>query len=126
MTVRNGIVSEGQVVVGKAVDDSDTEVKGRVVDEKGRGIKDSLVIALKPGVSVRDFVRVQDRTMAFTSTRTDAQGRFVFPQQLPKGQAYGLVVVAKGYRDLVVEGAIRVGTTAPEQAEMSPIQLKRE
>jgi hypothetical protein len=71
-------------------------------------------------------VRLQKQEMAFTSARTDSAGRFTFPKQLPKGQAYGLVVVARGYKDLVVEGALRVSAQAPEQAQMNPIPLQPE
>jgi len=81
------------------------------------------VIALKPGVSVRDFLRKQSKDLAYTTARTDRQGKFTFGKQLPKGQAYGLVVVARGYRDLVVEGALRISDTAPERAMMNPIPL---
>jgi serine protease Do len=122
----SAIVAEGQVVVGKRVDDTDSEVAGQIVDSStGRGIKDALVIALKSSVSVRDFLRRQSKSMAQTSARTDAQGHFVLADQLPKGQAYGLVVVAKGYQDLAVEGALRIGATAPERAMMNPIPLTR-
>ena len=64
--------------------------------------------------------------MAFTSTRTDRSGRFTFPEQLPKGQAYSVVVVARGYNDLAIESALRVSANAPENAEITPIPLQRE
>jgi S1-C subfamily serine protease len=121
------IMAEGEVVVGRQTDDTDTEISGVVVDAlRRRGISEALVIALNPGVSVQDFVRQKDKSMAYTSVRTGTDGRFTFPKQLVKGQAYGLVVIAKGYRDLVVEGALRVTANAPEQAELSPIPLQPE
>lgn len=127
LTIGSQVAAEGLVVVGKRVDDTDSEIAGQIVDgQSGKGIADALVIALKPTVRVADFLKYQNRDMAFTSTRTDAQGRFVFPQQLPKGQAYGLVVVARGYRDLVVESGLRVGPQTPEQAQMSAVVLQRE
>ena len=120
------IVAEGKVIVGRRAEDTDTQVSGQIVDEAtGRGISDALVIALKPGVSVQDFLRQQSKDMAYTSTRTDRRGKFAFPEQLLKGHAYGLVVIARGYRDLVVEGALRIGANAPEHAMMNPIPLKR-
>lgn len=64
--------------------------------------------------------------MIFTSAMTDARGTFTFPQQLPKGQAYGLVVVARGYQDIAIEGALRVGAGAPEQADIGSIALNPE
>ncbi|HUW10682.1 MAG TPA: trypsin-like peptidase domain-containing protein [Anaerolineae bacterium] len=121
------VAAEGQVIVGKRMEDTDTEVSGQVVAQaSGRGISSALVIALNPGVSVRDFLQKQSKDLAYTSARTDSQGKFTFGKQLPKGQAYGLVVVAKGYRDLVIEGALRISDTAPERAMMNPIPLAKE
>ncbi len=127
ITVGNQVVLQGEVVVGRRVDDTDTEISGQVVDARtGRGIPDALVIALRPGVSVQQFIQLQRKDMAFTSARTDRNGNFTFPQQLPKGQAYGVVVVAKGYRDLAIEGALRITANAPEHAQINPIPLQPE
>jgi serine protease Do len=62
---------------------------------------------------------------SWTSSRW-INGQFTFPQQLPKGQAYGLIVVARGYRDLAIESALRVSAHAPEHAQLNPIPLQRE
>lgn len=127
ITVRNEIVAEGKVVVGRAETDSDTAITGQIVDARTkRGLHGALAIALKPNVRVMDFVRHQNRNMAFTSAKTDRSGNFTFPKQLPKGQAYGLVVIARGYEDLVVEGGLRISASAPEKAQMNPIPMKRE
>ena len=127
MALSGQVAAEGAVVLGRREEDTDTQISGQVVDQtNGRGIPDALVIALQPGVSARDFVQQQRREMAFTSARTDANGQFTFPQQLPKGQAYGLVVVARGYQDLAVESALRISANAPEQAQLSAIPLMPE
>ncbi|NLE75733.1 MAG: trypsin-like serine protease [Chloroflexi bacterium] len=124
LTVSGQVVAEGEATVGRRVEDTDTEILGQVVDQtNGRSIADALVIVLRPDVRVSDFVQQQKAEMAFTSARTDKDGRFVFPQQLPKGQAYGVVVVARGYRDMAIEGALRVGADAPERAQLNPIGL---
>lgn len=127
ITVNNQVVGQGEVVIGKRVDDTDTEVSGQVVDSRtNRGVPDALVIALKPNVRVQQFLQTQSKDMAFTSARTDRNGQFTFPQQLPKGQAYSLIVVARGYRDLAIEGALRVTANAPEHAQINPIPLQAE
>jgi S1-C subfamily serine protease len=127
VTVEREVVMEGAVTVGRRVDDTDTEISGQIIDQRThQGISDALVIALKPGMRVMDFIRHQSKNMTFTSTRTDSKGQFVFPNQLPKGQAYGLIVVARGYRDLAVESALRVSDMAPEQARIYPIPLQPE
>jgi serine protease Do len=127
LSLGGAIALQGGVSVGKHQFDTDSEISGRVVDQAdGRGIANVLVIALKPGISVQQFAAVRSKYMAQTSTRTIADGRFVFPQQLPKGQSYGLVVVAEGYVDLAIDGALRVGPDAPEHAEIKAIPLAKE
>lgn len=121
------VAIQGEVVIGRRVDDTDTEVSGQVVDSRtGRGISGGLVIALKPGVSVKQFLQTQSKDLAFTSARTDQNGNFTFPQQLPKGQAYSVIVVAKGYQDLAVESALRITANAPEHAQISAIPMTAE
>lgn len=125
--VKGAIIAEGQVTVGRLSEDADTEVSGQVIDrETNRGIRDALVIALNPGVRTSDFIKKQDRSMAFTSTKTDRNGRFTLPDQLPKGQSYGLVVVARGYDDMAIESALRISQHAPEQAQIHPIPMVQE
>lgn len=127
LTVNDKVITEGKVVVGRRVEDTDTEISGQVVDASTRrGIPDVLVLALHPGVRVQDFLQQKRREMIFASAKTDRNGHFTFDRQLPKGQAYGLVVVARGYRDLAIESALRVTANAPEQAQLDPIPLQRE
>ncbi len=127
LTLNGAIVVQGDVTLGKHQFDTDSEVSGQVVDQSsGRGIANVLVIALKPGISVQQFAAARSKDMAYSNTRTGADGRFAFPQQLPKGQSYGLVVVAEGYQDLAIDGALRVGPDAPEHAEISAIPLAKE
>jgi S1-C subfamily serine protease len=89
-------------------------------------IAGALVIALKPGVKVSEFIQRKQRDITFTSVQTDSNGAFTLPQQLPKGPAYGLVVVARGYRDLAIESGLRVPANAPERAQVNPITLQPE
>ena len=127
LTIEDEVAEEATVYVGRKVNDTDTEISGYVVDEQtGSGIDDALVIALKPGIKVDDFLRLQSPKMSYTSVRTQNGGRFTFPDQLFKGQAYGLVVVARGYEDLAVESALRLSENAPETAEIPPVPMRRE
>lgn len=124
ISVKGAIVAEGEFGVGQRQDDHDTQLSGSIIDQRTRrGIPNALVIALKPGVRAADFARQQRQDMAFTSARTDRNGKFKFAKQLPKGQAYGLVVVARGYRDMVIEAGLRVAPNSPENAEMMPLGL---
>lgn len=127
ITLGSQVAIQGEVVVGRRVDDTDTEVSGQVVDARtNRGIAGALVIALNPGVAVQQFLQTQRKDLAFTSARTDQSGNFTFPKQLPKGQAYSLIVVAQGYRDLAIESALRVTANAPEHAQINAIPLQAE
>ena len=127
LAVGRQVIAEGEVVVGRRVEDTDTEVSGQIVDAAtGRGIPGALVIALRPGVRVQDFVKRQRKDMAYTSAQADRNGQFTFPRQLPKGQAYSLAVAGRGYRNLAIESALRIGADAPERARLNPIPMARE
>ena len=118
------VAMEGQIVVGNRVDESDSEIEGRVVDGRtGRPITGALVIALKPSTSMRSFLKSRREDDVQSSTESNSKGEFTLPDQLPKGMAYGLVVAARGYEPLTVEGALRVGPGAPEHANIGEIEL---
>ena len=120
------VALEGKMAVGRRVDESDSEVSGRVVDSRsGRGIDGCLVIVLKPNVQMRSFLNRRSEEDVMTSTETDRDGSFKLPEQLPKGQAYGLVIAARGYEPLTVEGALRIGPGAPEKADLGEVELER-
>jgi S1-C subfamily serine protease len=127
LTVNDQMLAEGKASIGKRVDDTDTQISGQIVNTANKqGIPDVLVIALRPGVRVQEFVQQRAREMIYSSARTDREGQFTFPQQLLKGQAYGLIVIARGYRDLAIESALRVTANAPEQAQLGAIGLQPE
>lgn len=126
LAVEGRVVAEGKVVIGRRVDDTDSAISGQIVDEStGRGIAGATVVVLKPNVSVQQYIQKQSPQMVFTSTETDLQGNFTLPVQLPKGQAYSMIVVAQGYRGLAIESALRIGRDAPENAQLNPIGLQR-
>ena len=120
------VALEGKMVVTEQIDDSDSEVSGTVVDGRsGRGIEGALVIVLKPNASLRRFLQNRDEYYVQTSTETGTGGRFTLPDQLPKGQSYSLVVAARGYEPITVDGALRIGPTAPEHADLGDIEMER-
>jgi hypothetical protein len=122
--IGNEVEMEGKVVVGNRVDESDSEVSGRLVDSQtGHPIDGGLVIALRPTTNMRSFLQKRSERDVQSSTESNRDGSFTLPDQLPKGQAYGLVVAARGYEPLTVEGALRVGPGAPEQADLGDIEL---
>lgn len=118
---------EGKVMVGNPIDETDSQVSGRLVDDATRqGIADAAVMVLQANASLQRFLRTQDKSMVFAMAQTSGDGRFTFDKQLPKGQAYSLVALAKNYRLLAVDGALRVSSRAPETADIGEVEMSRE
>jgi len=83
------VALEGDMQVGPAVDETDSEVSGRLVDSRtGKPIANGLVIVLKPQASLRQFLKDRREEYVQSSVETGRDGRFTLPEQLPKGQAY--------------------------------------
>ena len=121
------VAMEAKMLVGKRVNESDSEVSGRIVDAStGRGIDGALVIVLKPNVRMRSFLSSRREDDVQSSTESERDGDFKLPEQLPKGQAYSLVVAARGFKPLTVEGALRIGPGAPEKADVGVVELERD
>ena len=124
--IGGSVALEGKIMVGSPVDETDSEVAGRVVDaDSGRGIGEALVIVLNPNASLQKFMRNRNNNDVFTSAQTDRDGSFTFPKQLPKGYAYSLIAAAAGYEPVTVEGALRVSEGAPEHADIGELPLER-
>ena len=124
--IRGEVALEGKMTVGKLVDESDAEVSGRLVDmASDRPINNGLIIVVKPNVPLRSFLNDRKESDVVTSTESDKEGHFTLPDQLPKGMAYSLVVAAAGYKPLTVQGGLRIGPGAPEQAKMGDVALTR-
>jgi hypothetical protein len=122
--IGGSVALEGKVMVGNPIDETDSEISGQLVDaQSGKPIGEALVLVLKPQASLQKFLATQDQSLVYSTAQTGADGRFKFPQQLPKGQAYSLVAVARGYAPLAVEGALRVSAKAPEHADIGKIEM---
>jgi hypothetical protein len=125
--IKGEIALEGDMQVGPMVDESDSEITGRIVDaETGRGVDGALVIVLKPRVEMRRFLSSRKESDVQSSSETERDGSFTLPEQLPKGYAYSMVIAARGYRPLTVEQALRVSAGAPEHANIGEIELERD
>ncbi len=121
------VALEGKMMVGRRVDESDSEVSGRLIDSRtGRGIDNAVVIVLKPRASMRNFLSNRSEHDVLSSTSTNRDGSFVLPEQLPKGHAYSLIAAARGYEPLTVEHALRIGHDAPEHADLGEIELQQD
>lgn len=120
------VALEGDMHVGPSVDETDSEVSGRLVDGRtGQPIANGLVIVLKPRASLRQFLKDRREEYVESSVETGRDGRFTLPDQLPKGQAYSLVAAAQGFRPITVEHALRVSHQAPEHADVGDLEMDR-
>jgi S1-C subfamily serine protease len=118
------VALEGKVLVGNPVDETDSEVSGRIVDGRSQQpVPGATIMVLKPDSVLREFLRTQDQSALFTSAETDAKGRFKLPKQLPKGQAYSLVAIARNYQPTAIDRGLRVSAAAPEQADIGDLEL---
>lgn len=119
------VALEGEMAVGKAIDESDSEISGRLVDaNSGRPVSGGVVIVLKAEASLEKFLRSRDERYVLTSTETARDGKFTLPQQLPKGEAYSLIAAANGYHPLTVERALRISHQAPELAYLGNLEIE--
>lgn len=101
-----------------------SKVSGRIVDRKTKaGIAEALIIVLRPGVSTAEFARQQKREMALSSTRSDKDGRFALPDPLPGGATYSIVVVAKNYKQALLDESVRIGEDPAPEIKLVPIRL---
>lgn len=120
------IALEGKMMVGNPVDHTDSELSGTVTDSRtNRPIDDAVVLVLDPRASLKQFLRDNDERYVYTSTKTERDGTFTMPKQLPKGQAYSLVIAARGYKMVAVDGALRLSSGAPERANIGTIEMDR-
>ena len=125
--IKDEIALEGDMHVGPQVDESDSEISGKIVDSStGQGIGGALVIVLKPKVEMRKFLSTRREHDVQSSTESEPDGSFKLPEQLPKGNAYSMVIAARGFQPLTVEHALRVSTGAPEHADIGEIKLERD
>ncbi|HUN24611.1 MAG TPA: carboxypeptidase-like regulatory domain-containing protein, partial [Anaerolineales bacterium] len=102
-----------------------TTIVGQVTDQRGRGIEGALILALQPGVSVREFVQSRSESQVAAQSETDRSGEFSLGP-LGKGKNYSLLVIAQGYQDIAVDEALRISGNAPDQAQMQPIALPKD
>jgi hypothetical protein len=123
--IGGSVALEGTVMVGNPVDESDSEVSGRIVDGRSQQpVAGATIMVLKPNANLNEFLRTQEKSAVYTMAEVDADGRFTLPDQLPKGQAYSIVAIARNYQLLAIDRALRVSSVAPEKADIGDIELQ--
>ena len=88
--------------------------------DTGRGISGAQLFILKPGVSASsaasDGTVTDDEVL--TSATTDGQGYYTTEDAVPRGQSYGAILIAGGYRPIVADNGITISSSAGSPTEV--------
>jgi len=92
------------------------DIYGWIIDaDTGQGIPGALFLVLLPGISVDDFEWSEEELYA--SGEADRNGYFELSAPLVRGEAYSLIIGAKGY-DLLAEDDVTVGEDVESPLEV--------
>lgn len=116
------LLTSGAVIVGEgeAGQASNTvSVEGTVKDKKTKKpVKGAVILILKPGVNVQKFLKGgQKDADVFTAAKTDSKGQFVLEDPLERDTKYSIVVAAKGYKPIGLDGL------TIDEKQPDPLQL---
>jgi len=99
-----------------AGDDLGVQVSSQVVDAgNDLPIADAVVLVFKPGIRREDVQLDAMSDLVLTWARSDAAGRFSLPQRLPRGLAYTVAVMAKGYQPLIESEVLVIHDSSPSR-----------
>ena len=90
-------------------------ITSKVVDATNRSpVPNAVVVVFKPGVRVQELDSDDLSAHALTWGQTNAGGLFTLDAPLPRGQAYAVAVIAKGYQPLAANNALELAADAPD------------
>ncbi len=102
----------------------DVYVAGAITDaDTGRGVTGATVFVLKRGVTAASASadgKISDDEIQ-VSAITDARGVFQSRNPLPVGTDYTVIIVARGYRPVVVDGGLKIPSNA---SNPHPVQIQ--
>lgn len=109
--------------------DAGVTVVGVVTDHSTRKpIQGAVVAFLRPGKTIRDYdvdASKSKRDTVQASGVTSANGVFISDALLARGQAYGIVVAAQGYRRIAGDAALILVADEAPIVQLEPIKLDR-
>lgn len=102
---------------------ADVTLSGSVVSaDSGKPVAGAWFIVLKSGVPVADYLDGrQDAVHSFATTGAD--GTFQLREPVARGEAYGVVVVARGYRNASEDNRVLAPAEAPTVVTLQPVEL---
>jgi Zn-dependent metalloprotease len=90
-------------------------IQGKIIDaDTGRGVSGAQVFVLKPGLTT-DAAAADDTVTpneVLTSGVADQSGFYRTEASVPRGQAYSVIVIARGYRPILSDGEVDVTNDA--------------
>ncbi|MFN8485294.1 MAG: M4 family metallopeptidase [Anaerolineae bacterium] len=90
-------------------------IKGKVVDaDTRRGVAGAQVFILKPGITATQAAADDQikRDEVLATGVADNDGVYQTDQPAPKGQAYSVIVFARGYRPIIADNGVNVPANA--------------
>jgi hypothetical protein len=103
-----------------------SHVGGQLVDAATlRPVSGAVVLFLKPGVRVNTLRRETLSKQVFTAAVSSSQGTFRSTLALPQGASYGLVVMAKGFRTVGIDGGAQMMLGTPPLLNLGVLRLQR-
>lgn len=110
--------------------DAGVTVIGVVTDHSTRKpIQGAAVAFLRPGKTIRDYDADASKDKSDTVQAlgvTSANGVFISDALLARGQAYGMVVAAQGYRRIAGDAALSLVADEPPIVQLESIKLDRQ
>jgi hypothetical protein len=77
---------------------------------------------LEPGVPVADYENGQQDAV-YTFATSGADGRFQLKKPVVRGEAYSVVVIARGYDNTSEDGRVLAAPDAPAVVTLPPVQM---
>jgi hypothetical protein len=97
--------------------------------DKGRGIEGAQVFIFKEGLSATEAAAddTVTRNEVIATGLSDASGLYRTDAAIPRGRAYSVIIIARGYRPIVADEGIDVpsGATNPYQVDATLETVRR-
>ena len=102
-------------------------IRGKVVDSaNGQPVFGAFVIVFRPGLKAKEIDNKRLEEQALAWGQTNAAGEFSLQKQVPRGGAYTVAIIARGFQPRAVEDGLKVPADAPQLFEPWPqIRLER-
>jgi hypothetical protein len=117
-----GTSSPGSADPAPAVADAVTVTGSIVSADTGQPVPGAWYIVLEPGVPVADYEGGRQDAV-YTFATSGADGRFQLKKPVVRGQAYGVVVIARGYDNTGEDGRVLAATDAPAVVTLPPVHM---